>query len=106
MNDNLEGRRTQGQASEDAPASPPALDTPESRPGRPPGAPPDTPPSRIQGGSIRLFRVAGIDVLLHWSWFVFAFLRLQSSGSDDSFGFAHYESQVWYLVEYLALFGV
>src|SRR5262249_19170517 len=61
--------------------------------------------SRIQGGSIRLLRVAGIDVLLHWSWFLFAFLRLQSSRSDDSFGLAHYDSQVWYVVEYVALFG-
>ena len=55
---------------------------------------------------MRLFRVAGIDVLLHWSWFFFAVLRLQSRGSDDSFGFAHYQSQVWYVVEYLALFGI
>jgi len=44
--------------------------------------------------------------MLHWSWFFFAILRLQSSGTDDSFVFAHYESQVWYVVEYLALFGI
>ena len=60
----------------------------------------------IQGGSIRLFRVAGIDVMLHWSWFLFAVLYLQSNGSDDSFGFAHYQWQLWYAVEYLALFGM
>jgi uncharacterized protein (TIGR03067 family) len=75
-------------------------------PGRPPAPPPSNPDSLIQGGSIRLFRVAGIDVFLHWSWFFFAVLYLQSSGSDDSFGFTHYESQVWYAVEYLALFGI
>jgi uncharacterized protein (TIGR03067 family) len=106
MNDDPEDQQIQGPSSEDVPASPPALGTPESRPGRPPDAPPSSPDSRIQGGSIRLFRVAGIDVLLHWSWFFFAVLRLQSGGADDSFGFAHYESQVWYVVEYLALFGI
>ena len=43
-------------------------------------------------------------MLLHWSWFVFAFLRLQDTGSDDPLQFAHYESQLWYVVEYVALF--
>src|SRR3954464_12350167 len=105
MNDNPEGQRIQGQSSGDVPASPPALGTPESRPHRPPDAPPRSPDSRIQGGSIRLFRVAGIDVFLHWSWFFFAVLRLQSTRSNDPFEFARYESQVWYAVEYLALFG-
>jgi hypothetical protein len=75
-------------------------------PFRPLDVPPGGPDSRIQGGSIRLFRVAGIDVFLHWSWFFFAVLRLQSYDSDDSFGFAHYDLQVWYAVEYLALFGI
>jgi hypothetical protein len=106
MNDDPEDQRIQGHSSEDVPASPPALGTQESRPGLPPDAPPRSPDLRIQGGSIRLFRVAGIDVLLHWSWVFFAVLRLQSTGSDDSFGFAHYESQLWYAVEYLALFGI
>jgi uncharacterized protein (TIGR03067 family) len=106
MNDNPEAQRIHGQSPEDVPAPGPAPGPPESPPGRPPAAPSDSPDSRIQGGSIRLFRVAGIDVLLHWSWFLFAFLRLQSGGSDNSFGLAHYESQVWYVVEYLALFGM
>jgi hypothetical protein len=94
-----EDQGTQGQSSKDAPASPPLLGTPEPRSGRPLDAPPGGPDSRIQGGSIRLFRVAGIDVFLHWSWFFFAVLRLQSYDSDDSFGFAHYDLQVWYAVE-------
>jgi uncharacterized protein (TIGR03067 family) len=81
-------------------------DDPENQcdPGR--AAPPRSPDSLIQGGSIRLFRVAGIDVLLHWSWFFFAVLRLLHGGSDDPFGLAPYESPVWYVVEYLALFGL
>jgi uncharacterized protein (TIGR03067 family) len=106
MNEDPEGLRLQRQKSEDVPASPPALSTPETRAGRPADPPPRSPDSLIQGGSIRLFRVAGIDVLLHWSWFFFAVLRLQSHGSDDSFGLAPYESTVWYVVEYLALFGL
>jgi Zn-dependent protease len=60
----------------------------------------------IQGGSIRLFRVFGIDVLLNWSWFIVAVLRLQPTGPDDPVDFAHYDSQVWYVVEYLALFSI
>src|SRR5438445_2011199 len=106
MNDNPEGQRIPGRSAEDVPASPPPSGAPESRPRRPPGAPLRSPDSRIQGGSIRLFRVAGIDVFLHWSWFFFALLRLQVDNSDDPFGFAPYESQVWYAVEYLALFGM
>src|SRR2546421_12749422 len=105
MNDNPVGQPIPGQSAEDAPASPPPSGAPESRPRRPPGATPRSPDSRIQGGSIRLFRVAGIDVFLHWSWFFFAVLRLQSTRSNDPFEFVHYESQVWYAVEYLALFG-
>src|SRR5262249_48290278 len=100
MNDHPEDARMQGQSSAGVAAAPPALGTPASRPVRPPDASPGSPDARIQGGSIRLFRVAGIDVLLHWSWFFFAFLRLQASDSDSYFGLAHYESQVWYLVEY------
>jgi uncharacterized protein (TIGR03067 family) len=66
----------------------------------------DASQARIQGGSIRLFRVAGIDVLLHWTWFFFLFLRFQADGSDDSFGFRRYHAQVWYAIEYVALFGI
>jgi hypothetical protein len=29
------------------------------------------------GGSIRLFRIAGIDVFLHWSWFLIAIYEVQ-----------------------------
>src|SRR5437899_12936628 len=100
MNDNPEGQRLPGQSAEDRDASFPG----SARERTVPEAPPSSPGARIQGGSIRLFRVAGIDVLLHWSWFFFAVLRLQPTGSNDSFGFAHYEAQVWYGVEYLALF--
>jgi Zn-dependent protease len=46
-----------------------------------------------------LFRVAGIDVFVHWSWLLVAVLELRSRTN-------HYTSQVWNVAEYLALFGI
>jgi Zn-dependent protease len=53
-------------------------------------------PSARQG-SIRLFRFSGIDVFLHWSWFVVAAYEIQSRSG-------HYSSVTWNVLEYLALF--
>jgi len=50
-------------------------------------------------GAIRLFRLAGIDVFLHWSWFVVAIYEVQVRSGD-------YSSPVWNVLEYLALFGI
>jgi hypothetical protein len=50
-------------------------------------------------GSFRLFRVAGIDVFLHWSWFVVAFLQLR-------FGENFFQSQAWNVASYCTLFGI
>ena len=50
-----------------------------------------------QQGAIRLFRLLGIDVFLHWSWFVVAVFELQSRAGE-------YASPVWNVLEYLALF--
>jgi len=48
-------------------------------------------------GSIRIFRFKGIDVFLHWSWFLVAVLEVNArSGS--------YSSTTWNVLEYLALF--
>jgi Zn-dependent protease len=48
-------------------------------------------------GAIRLFRVAGVDVFLHWSWFVVAVFEIN--------GRAHsYSSLTFNVLEYLALF--
>src|SRR5262249_19788013 len=105
MNGNPEDQRIAGHPAEDVPASPPLSSAPESRPRLPLGAPGSNSDARLQGGSIWLFRVASVDVFLHWSWFFFAFLRLQSTPADDPFEFVHYQSQVWYAAEYLALFG-
>ncbi|MGD0813587.1 MAG: site-2 protease family protein [Verrucomicrobiota bacterium] len=51
-------------------------------------------------GSIHLFRFGGIDVYLHWSWFVVAFFQVSYRSQ-----FPHgYTSISWCVYEYLALF--
>jgi Zn-dependent protease len=52
-----------------------------------------------QQGAIRLFRLAGIDVFLHWSWFVVAVFEIQVRAGD-------YSSPVWNVLEYLTLFVI
>jgi Zn-dependent protease len=53
-------------------------------------------PEQMQG-SIRLFRIVGITVFLHWSWFLVAMYEIRS-GSE------RYSSIIWNVLEYLALF--
>lgn len=48
-------------------------------------------------GAIRLFRFSGIDVFLHWSWFLVAVYEIQSRAG-------RYSSIVWNVLEYLCLF--
>src|SRR5438132_3942735 len=48
-------------------------------------------------GSVHLFRFAGVDVFLHWSWFVVAIIEIQSRSG-------RYTSIAWNVAEYLALF--
>jgi Zn-dependent protease len=50
-------------------------------------------------GSFRLFRVAGIQVYLHWSWLLVGYLELQFRSSA-------YTSKVWAIAEYLTLFAI
>ena len=47
--------------------------------------------------SIRLFNFAGINVFLHWSWFLVAVYEIQSRSG-------RYSSVTWNVLEYLALF--
>jgi Zn-dependent protease len=54
-------------------------------------------PSRA--GSIHLFCFAGIDVFLHWSWFLVAAFEI--SGRTRT-----YSSITWNVLEYLALFAI
>jgi Zn-dependent protease len=53
----------------------------------------------LTGGSIRLFRVVGISVYLHWSWFLVAVLQIYSRPAD-------YQAPVWKVAEYIALFAI
>src|SRR6201987_2633438 len=48
-------------------------------------------------GSIRLFGFRGIDVFLHWSWFVVAMFEINGRGRS-------YSSIGWNVAEYLGLF--
>lgn len=50
-------------------------------------------------GSFRLFRFAGIDVFLHWSWFVVAALEINLRGGL-------YATPLWNALEYVALFAI
>src|SRR5438132_4522954 len=50
-----------------------------------------------QQGSIRLFRFAGIDLFLHWSWFLVAAFEISGRSRQ-------YSSVTWNVLEYLALF--
>jgi len=46
-----------------------------------------------------LFRFAGIDVFLHWSWFLVALIEINSRAKS-------YSSLTWNVLEYLALFVI
>ena len=48
-------------------------------------------------GSVHLFRFRGIDVFLHWSWFLFAVFEINMRAG-------RYSSMIWNVVEYLSLF--
>jgi Zn-dependent protease len=50
-------------------------------------------------GSFRLFRFAGVEVFLHWSWFLVAAYLISNR-------VANYSSPVWAGLEYLSLFVI
>lgn len=50
-------------------------------------------------GSLRLFRIAGIDLYLHWSWFLVAAYEISSRSGG-------YSSVFWNALEYLSLFAI
>lgn len=53
----------------------------------------------MQGGSLRLFRFAGIQVYLHFSWFIVAALEVTQFAQ-------RYSSAIWGVIEYLSLFFI
>lgn len=56
------------------------------------------PPNRFPG-AIRLFRFAGIDVFLHWTWGLIALVAFQAR-------LGVYDSEFWNVAEYLTLFAI
>ncbi|MEX0886196.1 MAG: site-2 protease family protein [Phycisphaeraceae bacterium] len=48
-------------------------------------------------GSLRLFRAFGIDVYVHWSWFIIAAFMYQFFGAPNP---------PWFIAVYLSLFGI
>jgi Zn-dependent protease len=50
-------------------------------------------------GAIRIFRLFGIDVYLHWAWFLIVFYDIQARGHV-------YDSYAWNALETLSLFGI
>lgn len=52
-----------------------------------------------RSGSIHLFRFAGIDLFLHWSWFVVAIFEINGRART-------YSSLSWNILEYLTLFFI
>jgi len=50
-------------------------------------------------GSVHLFCFAGVDVYLHWAWFLMAAIEISTRTRD-------YSSFVWNVLEYLALFVI
>src|SRR5947199_5216580 len=51
----------------------------------------------FKNGSLRLFRFAGIDVFLHWAWFLVEAFEISNRTRK-------YASPVWNVLEYLTLF--
>jgi Zn-dependent protease/rubredoxin len=52
-----------------------------------------------ENGSIRLFKLAGITVFLHWSWFLIAAIQIGYRGEL-------YSTLFWNVAEYIALFCI
>ena len=52
-----------------------------------------------RSGSFRLFRVAGIEVFLHWSWFIVAVFSINNRRES-------YSTVTWNVAEYMALFVI
>ncbi|MFO0876606.1 MAG: M50 family metallopeptidase [Gemmataceae bacterium] len=51
-------------------------------------------------GSFRLFRAAGIDVYLHWSWFLIALILVTSRRPDGM----EYQAPAWKVAEFVSVF--
>src|SRR6185503_17925153 len=63
------------------------------------GGPCDKSPMPTRNGAIRIFRLFGIDVFLHWSWFLIVLYDIQARGHA-------YDSYAWNALETLSLFAI
>ena len=54
---------------------------------------------KLTGGCWPLFRVAGIQVYLHWTWLAVAYFEIVNRVN-------RYQSMTWNVIEYLALFAI
>ena len=54
---------------------------------------------KLNQGGLRLFRLFGIDVYLHWMWALVAFFEIQARS-------ASYSSLAWNVAEYCSLFAI
>lgn len=52
-----------------------------------------------QQGSLRLFRFAGIDVFVHWSWLLVAWIEITYRTHE-------YQSVLWNVLEYVTVFAI
>src|SRR5688500_762571 len=50
-------------------------------------------------GSFRFFRAAGVQVFVHWSWFIVAYIAISTRSRA-------YSSMAWNVAEYLGLFFI
>ena len=55
--------------------------------------------NNLTAGSLPLFRISGIQVYLHWTWLVVAYLEIVTRVNK-------YQSMTWNVIEYLAIFGI
>ena len=53
----------------------------------------------LRQGSFRIFRLAGINVYLHWSWFIIALVEINARQRT-------YSSPIWNVFEYVSLFAI
>ena len=55
--------------------------------------------NNLTAGSLPLFRISGIQVYLHWTWLVVAYLEIVNRVN-------RYQSMTWNVIEYVAIFGI
>jgi Zn-dependent protease len=52
----------------------------------------------MTSGALRIFRLAGIDVYVHWTWLIVIYFAFEAAG--------RYSSPIWSILEYVTLFAI